>query len=107
MMRLLPLLLTTALTLAACRSSPSTVDINQFIGPDPKLATPDKTAFPTINVADAKGWPAGMTPRPADGLKVNAFAQDLPHPRWMTVLPNGDVLAALTDDPGTDKTGGS
>jgi len=105
LLRSLPLV--TALLIAACGSSPSTVDINQFIGPDPKLATPKKTAFPTVNVADAKGWPAGMTPQAADGLQVNAFAENLPHPRWMTVLPNGDVLAALSDDPGTDKTGGT
>jgi glucose/arabinose dehydrogenase len=27
-------------------------------------------------------------------LKVNAFATGLKHPRWITVLPNGDVLVA-------------
>jgi glucose/arabinose dehydrogenase len=28
------------------------------------------------------------------GLKVNAFATGLQHPRWINVLPNGDVLIA-------------
>jgi glucose/arabinose dehydrogenase len=42
----------------------------------------------------AKGWDAGQTPVAAPGLKVNAFAGDLDHPRWIEVLPNGDVLVA-------------
>jgi hypothetical protein len=41
-----------------------------------------------------KGWSAGQTPIAASGLKVNAFATDLDHPRWIEVLPNGDVLVA-------------
>ncbi len=42
----------------------------------------------------ARGWRRGQTPKAAPGLKVNAFATDLKHPRWICVLPNGDVLAA-------------
>ena len=52
----------------------------------------------------AKGWSPGQAPKPAAGLKVNAFATDLKHPRWICVLPNGDVLAAealLTPEPAT------
>ena len=48
-----------------------------------------------------------MMPTPAPGLTVNEFAGGLAHPRWLHVLPNGDVLVAETDNPGTDKTGGS
>ncbi len=107
MKRALPLSIALVLSLSACGNSPSTVDITRFMGPNPDLAPVDKAAFPTVNVADAKGWPAGMTPKAAAGLKVEAFAENLPHPRWMTVLPNGDVLAALSDGPGTDKTGGA
>jgi glucose/arabinose dehydrogenase len=33
-------------------------------------------------------------PTAAAGLKVNAFATGLDHPRWIEVLPNGDVLVA-------------
>ena len=50
----------------------------------------------------AKGWSRGQAPNPAPGLKVNAFATDLKHPRWIHVLPNGDVLVAeslTTPDP--------
>ena len=42
----------------------------------------------------ARGWTRGQTPVAAPGLKVNAFASDLQHPRWIQVLPNGDVLVA-------------
>ncbi len=42
----------------------------------------------------ARGWSDGQIPTAAPGLKVNAFATGLQHPRWIEVLPNGDVLVA-------------
>jgi glucose/arabinose dehydrogenase len=51
-------------------------------------------SIPTLKMPTAKGWEAGQTPIAAPGLKVNAFAGDLDHPRWIEVLPNGDVLVA-------------
>ena len=51
-------------------------------------------AIPTLKMPTARGWDAGQTPIAAPGLKVNAFAGDLDHPRWIEVLPNGDVLVA-------------
>ena len=95
------------LSLAACGSKPSTADINDFIGPHPKLVAPAETFLPTVNVAEATGWPAGVTPKAAAGLAVNEFAGGLAHPRWLYVLANGDVLVAEGDSPGTDKTGGA
>jgi glucose/arabinose dehydrogenase len=68
-------------------------------GPDPVLPPPDETLIPTVNVAPATGWPAGAEPTPAPGLQVAAFAEDLDHPRWLYVLPNGDVLVAETNAP--------
>jgi glucose/arabinose dehydrogenase len=68
-------------------------------GPDPKLPSPDKTLLPKVDIAPAKGWPPGATPRPAAGLAVNAFALNLDHPRTLHVLPNGDVLVAETNAP--------
>jgi glucose/arabinose dehydrogenase len=46
-----------------------------------------------------RGWPAAAKPTPAAGLAVNAFATGLAHPRWLYVLPDGDVLVAETDAP--------
>ena len=51
-------------------------------------------AIPTLKMPTAKGWEAGRTPIAAPGLKVNAFAGGLDHPRWIEVLSNGDVLVA-------------
>ena len=55
--------------------------------------------MPTVNIAPAKGWAAGGKPAAADGLAVAALARDLEHPRWLYVLPNGDVLVAETNAP--------
>ena len=107
-MRLAALLLAGAsLSLASCGADPSTTNIDDYVGLNPKLVAPSSTTFPTVNVAEAKGWPAGKMPTPAQGLAVNEFAGGLDHPRWLLVLPNGDVLVAETDNPGTSKTGGT
>ena len=69
------------------------------IGPAPRLPAPRHSLVPTINVVKASAWPQGATPRAAAGLVVHAFARDLNHPRWLYVLPNGDVLVAETNAP--------
>jgi glucose/arabinose dehydrogenase len=51
-------------------------------------------ALPTLKMPSARGWSEGQKPVAAPGLKVNAFATGLQHPRWINVLPNGDVLIA-------------
>jgi glucose/arabinose dehydrogenase len=51
-------------------------------------------ALPTLKMPSARGWSDGQKPVAAPGLKVNAFATGLKHPRWINVLPNGDVLVA-------------
>jgi glucose/arabinose dehydrogenase len=55
--------------------------------------------IPVINVASATGWTNGQKPVAAEGMKVTAFASGLDHPRWLYVLPNGDVLVAETNAP--------
>ena len=55
--------------------------------------------LPTVHVAPAKGWADGDKPVAAAGLTVTAYATGLDHPRWLTVLPNGDVLVAETNAP--------
>jgi glucose/arabinose dehydrogenase len=69
------------------------------MGSHPTLPPPNPTLLPTVNIAPAKGWPAGAKPQAAAGLAVNAFATNLDHPRWLYVLPNGDVLVAETNAP--------
>jgi glucose/arabinose dehydrogenase len=68
-------------------------------GTQPQIPPPEKSLLPTLNIAPARGWPAGGKPVAAPGLTVNAFATGLDHPRWLYVLPNGDVLVAETNAP--------
>jgi glucose/arabinose dehydrogenase len=63
-------------------------------GPNPKIPQPETSWLPTLEVAKAESWRDGEKPTAAQGLKVEAFASGLKHPRWIYVLPNGDVLAA-------------
>ena len=69
------------------------------VGPSPTLPPPEKSLIPTVHVATATGWPADAKPAAAAGLAVARFADGLQHPRWLYVLPNGDVLVAETDAP--------
>jgi glucose/arabinose dehydrogenase len=87
-----------ALALAACGET-AKLPVEAGMGPEPRLPPPTKTLIPTVNVATARGWPAGAMPTPAPGLGLTAFAQGLDHPRWLCVLPNGDVLVAETNAP--------
>ena len=106
----LPLLASVAvfgLSLAACGTKPSTANFDDFVGPHPKLVAVHSRLIPTVNVADAKGWPAGQMPTAAAGLKVNEYAGGLDHPRWLYRLANGDIIAAESQSPGTDHTGGT
>ena len=69
------------------------------VGPNPALPEPDTSLVPTINVVNAIGWAEGQQPVPATGAMVAPFAKGLDHPRWLHVLPNGDVLVAETNAP--------
>src|SRR5689334_18920338 len=83
---------------AGCGES-SRVAFESTVGPDPRIPEPHKTLIPTVHIAPAKGWVDGGKPVAASGLSVAAFADKLDHPRWVYVLPNGDVLVAETDAP--------
>ncbi len=64
-------------------------------GGSPTIPPPrPQGVIPTLKMPTAKGWPPGLTPTAAPGLKVNAFASGLKHPRWIHVLPGGEVLVA-------------
>ncbi|MEP7383060.1 MAG: sorbosone dehydrogenase family protein [Gemmatimonadota bacterium] len=73
--------------------------ISEGTGPTPTIPVPQTSLIPTIHVVKARGWRAGETPVAAQGLAVHPFAQGLVHPRWLYVLPNGDVLVAETNAP--------
>jgi glucose/arabinose dehydrogenase len=91
-------LLSLMLNLAGCGEM-ATLPESAGIGPQPALPPPNQALIPTVLIAPAKGWPAGMTPVAAAGLRVNAYAAGLDHPRWLYVLPNGDVLVAESNGP--------
>lgn len=90
-------LATAVLLFLACESARLPVEAG--MGPSPQLPAPKKTLIPTVQIAPATGWPAGVTPTAAAGWTVNALATGLDHPRWLYVLPNGDVLVAETSSP--------
>lgn len=91
--------------LAACGET-SSLQVSDGTGPSPKLPEPNKTLIPTVNIAPAIGWPEGKKPVAAAGTQVAAFAEGLEHPRWLYVLPNGDVLVAETNAPPNPDGGG-
>jgi glucose/arabinose dehydrogenase len=86
------------LALAACGEM-ARHDLAAGTGPRPVLPEPALTLLPTVNIAPAVGWAAGALPVAAEGLQVQAYATNLDHPRWLYVLPNGDVLVAETNAP--------
>ncbi|MEO8465365.1 MAG: sorbosone dehydrogenase family protein [Gammaproteobacteria bacterium] len=77
----------------------ATLPAGAGVGERPAIPAPVRSIFPTVHIATAKGWANGSTPRAAEGLSVHAFAEGLDHPRWLYVLPNGDVLVAETNAP--------
>jgi glucose/arabinose dehydrogenase len=86
------------LALGAC-SETAKLPFSAGTGPQPSLPAPNQTWIPTVNIAPAQGWPAGTTPTSAPGTRVTSFAAGLDHPRWIYVLPNGDVLVAESNAP--------
>ena len=93
-----PLRLLILLASSAC-SHPATIPLAEGFGANPVLPAAHKEAIPTVNIAPAKGWARGATPSSMAGTRTVAFARDLDHPRWLYVLPNGDVLVAETNAP--------
>ncbi len=77
----------------------ATVEFTKLTGPGPELVGQRPEGFPTIKIANVVGWSKGTTPIAAKGLAVKAFADGLDHPRWLYMLPNGDVLVAESSAP--------
>ncbi|MBI3368650.1 MAG: sorbosone dehydrogenase family protein [Burkholderiales bacterium] len=91
-------LIALGLALASC-GEVATLPVSAGSGPNPVLPPPRPTLLPTVNIAPVERWPDGATPQAAPGLQVSAFATGLEHPRWLHVLPNGDVLVAESNAP--------
>jgi glucose/arabinose dehydrogenase len=91
-------LMATAGVLYGCGER-AALPVQAGVGTTPNLPPPNKTLIPTVIIAPAKGWPLNRAPQPAPGLKVVKFADGLEHPRWLYVLPNGDVLVAESAAP--------
>jgi glucose/arabinose dehydrogenase len=81
-----------ALALVACGQG--STDPFAGFGPKPQLPSPKTSLIPTLNARQAVGWPEGAAPTAPVGFTVTRYAGGLAHPRWLLVLPNGDVLVS-------------
>ena len=90
--------LTAAMLLAACGET-ARMPPEAGIGPTPQLPAPNETLIPTVNIAPAVGWTDTAGPSAPEGFTVTALARGLDHPRWVYVLPNGDVLVVESNKP--------
>lgn len=101
----LPIMAVTAV-MAAAVMMPLQIGPEEVFGPNPQLAEPTQTWFPTVKIAKPVGWKDGEAPAVAPGLNVVEFAAGLDHPRWLYVLPNGGVLVAEANRPPNEAGGG-
>ncbi|MEM5516585.1 sorbosone dehydrogenase family protein [Henriciella sp. AS95] len=106
MRQMSPILIVSIAALCVGCAGKADAPVSIGYGASPVLPKPENKLIPTVKVADATGWPAGEMPIAADGLEVQAFASGLDHPRWLHVLPNGDVLVAETNAPPRPENGG-
>jgi glucose/arabinose dehydrogenase len=90
--------LVAGLALAGCGDT-AKLSVAEGSGQRPTLPGPATAVIPTVHIAPARPWTAGQAPQAAPGLAVAAYATGLDHPRWLHVLPNGDVLVAETNAP--------
>ncbi|MFO1454969.1 MAG: sorbosone dehydrogenase family protein [Steroidobacteraceae bacterium] len=92
------MLLAASAVIAGCAGGPE-LPASASVGPDPTLPPPAMGLVPTVHIAPARGWSGDAMPVAAPGLAVQRFAAGLDHPRWLLVLPNGDVLVAESNAP--------
>jgi glucose/arabinose dehydrogenase len=95
-------LLAGAAILALTAAAPDNFDTNTQIGPNPVLPPLQQYLFPPMHLAPVVGWKSGETPTAAPGLKIQAYATGLQHPRSVYTLPNGDVLVVESKSPNLD-----
>jgi glucose/arabinose dehydrogenase len=88
-----------SLLIAAGCGGSAKLPVEAGVGPSPTLPAPRKSWIPIVRVAKAEGWVTGTKPTVPSDLYVSQLAANLAHPRWLHVLPNGDVLVAETNAP--------
>jgi glucose/arabinose dehydrogenase len=98
MRKIAALICVSLLALAACDDG-SSFDTESQVGPDPELPAQNQYLFPPMHLAKVVGWKEGETPTVPAGLKIEALATGLQHPRSVYVLPNGDVLVVESVEP--------
>jgi glucose/arabinose dehydrogenase len=86
-------------TLAVAALGAEAFDPMSQVGPHPVLPEPQQYLFPPMHLAKVVGWKQGEAPTVAPGLKIDALAQGLQHPRSIYVLPNGDILVVESKSP--------
>jgi glucose/arabinose dehydrogenase len=99
-----PELLATAaglLILTGC-AAPGSPDPLAGFGPDPQMPQARKSLLPTVGVPKVVGWSPEAAPHAPQGFVVTRLSDGLAHPRWLYVLPNGDVLVAESGPPKGD-----
>ncbi|MSQ81221.1 MAG: sorbosone dehydrogenase family protein [Candidatus Methylopumilus sp.] len=92
------------LLLISCQIAPSKDLFNSSVGKNPILPKPTLSLIPAVNIAKASQWPEGLMPHVKDGFTINLYSKELIHPRWLYVLPNGDVLVAQSNKQSPKKT---
>jgi len=76
------------------------------LGKNPQLPEPKLSIIPTVNIAKASKWPDNLRPDVRAGFEINLYSKELTHPRWLYVLPNGDILVAQSNKQPPKKTQG-
>ena len=77
-------------------------DPSKQYGPNPALPEPTQYLIPPMSVPQVTGWKAGEAPTVPAGMRIQAMATGLMHPRIVYPLPNGDVLVVESNGPGTE-----
>ena len=83
--------------LFSCQTIPSANLSTLSIGKNPQLPEPSLSIIPTVSIAKASQWPENMTPIVNGNFAINLYSKELTHPRWLYVLPNGDVLVSQSN----------
>jgi glucose/arabinose dehydrogenase len=90
------------LALAGCGDGSRDLDPNRQVGPNPVLPEPHEYLLTPMRIAKVIGWAPNEAPTAPPGLRVQAFARDLQHPRNLALLPNGDILVVESQGPNLD-----